>query len=501
MSAGHSLGSAVRWAYVMDGGRQFFASLITFVLAALLGPEALGIIAMALVYMAFIELLLKQGMAAAVVQREDLQDTHLDTAFWLVMATALVLTAASAALSGWWAAVNRTPELQPVVLALTTMVPLQGLTVVQEALLRRQFRFRSLALRTNVSVIVGGLIGLGLALTGFGVWALVAQQVATALVAVVVLWAVSGWRPGTELSTGAARDLLGFSTGSFLGSLGVYFNTRADALLIGLLFGPVVVGLYRLASRMMESLGGVTVSALMSVSLPELSRAQNDPVRFKRAVLRLTWISAVLTVPAFGVLAGLSEPILGLLGQEWLPAVWALRLLCIAGAIRVVFTFTGPMLQALGRPYEQAVFAWVTALLASAGFLVAGFLVGGMGLRLQLGGLALSQALGYGPALGALCMVIMWRRAGVTLPEMVRVVWPALVAGVVAALVGVFTWRGLAVGDLPHWMALALAAVPTATAGLAVVAAGDRQFREHAGRLKRSLRSRRTSEQAGYVDR
>lgn len=477
VSPGHSLGSAMRWSYVMDGGRQAITSVITLVLAALLGPEAFGVIAMALVYLALLELVLKQGMGAAVVQREDLRGAHLDTAFWIVMGTALALTGVSAGLSGWWAGVNRTPELQPVILGLTAMIPLQGLTVVQEALLRRRFRFRSLALRTNVSVLCGGALGVGLALAGFGVWALVAQQVGTVLVATAVLWAVSGWRPGMRVSAGAARELLGFSTGSFLGSLGVFLINRSDALLIGLFFGPVVVGLYRLASRLIEAVVGITVSALMSVSLPELSRAQHDPVRFKRGVLRLTWISAALTLPPLGLLAGASEGVLGVVGQEWLPAAWALRLLCVAGAVRALFAFTGPMLQALGRPYEQAAVAWVTGLLSSGGFVVAGLLVRGMPLGSQLGGLALSQALLYGLVFAAICMVLVRHRAGVTLAEMSRAAAPALGAGLAATATGVVAWRTLGLAQLSPWPALLLAAAPAAVAGLALLGAADARFR------------------------
>jgi O-antigen/teichoic acid export membrane protein len=472
-----SLSSAVRWSFVMDGGRQAITTLTTLVLAALLGPEAFGLIAMALVYVSLLELLLKQGMGAAIVQREELRRSHLDTAFWLVVAAAAVLTAVGVILSGPWAAANRTPELRPVVIALTALVPLHALMVVQEAVLRRGMRFRLLALRSNASVLVGGVVGIALAVSGAGVWALVAQQLTAGAVGVLVLWTVSSWRPRPTFSRQAASDLLRFSSGSLLGSLGVFVVNRADALLIGLFFGPAVVGLYRLASRLIEAVVGATVSALMSVSLPELSRVQRDPARFTEGVLRFTWMSAVLTLPVLGALAGASDAVLRLIGVEWAPAAPALRLLCIAGAVRALFAFTGPMLQALGRPFEQAAIAWLVGLLGSLGFVVAGVLVRGASTTSQLRGLALSQALLYGLVFGAICLWLLRRRAGVHPVAVFSVTAPAGLAGVLGFSVAFLLWQLPSVRALSPLAAVSAVCLPAAGSSLGVLMTVDRRAR------------------------
>lgn len=472
--------SALAWAYVADGGREAITSLISLVLAALLGPEIFGLVAMALVYIIFIELLLKQGMGAAVIQRRDLQSAHRDSAFWLVMGSALVLTVASVVLSGWWATVNRTPDLQMVVLGLTPLIPLHGLTVVQEALLRRDLRFSTLALRTNLSALLGGLLGVALAVTGFGVWALVAQQLGTALVAVIVLWAVSGWRPRLRFSRQAARDLLGFSTGSLVGSLGVFVNNRSDAVLIGLLFGPVVVGLYRLASRLIDMVIGITVRALQSLSLPELSRVQQDPALFRQRLLRLIKVSGLLGVPVLGVLAGSAEATLGLIGDQWIPAAGALRLLCIAGAFRVLFGLTGPMLQALGHPHQQAALSWLVGGLSAAGFVIAGYLVRDQPLGIQLVGLASAPAVLYGLVYAVMCVALLRRSAGITVTQLLRTTAPAVTAGAAAASVGPLAWELVRGSISAPWPAFAAAVAPPALAAVLILLVGDRWFRGHA---------------------
>jgi len=88
----------------MDWGAKGFAALFTFVLAAILGPRDFGTVSMAMIYVVFIQLLLNQGLFAAIIQRPDLQPEHLDSVFWLGQASGLILVGFSVGLSRWWAA-------------------------------------------------------------------------------------------------------------------------------------------------------------------------------------------------------------------------------------------------------------------------------------------------------------------------------------------------------------------------------------------------------------
>ena len=130
-------------------------------------------------------------------------------------------------LAGWWARLNDVPELEDVVKVLSILLVVQGLTIVPLAVFQREMRFKALAIRETAAVIVGGALGLTLALRGAGVWALVAQQLGFAGTQLVLLWAMSAWRPGLNFSRGHARDLVGFSSGVFLANLGGFLNRRA----------------------------------------------------------------------------------------------------------------------------------------------------------------------------------------------------------------------------------------------------------------------------------
>ena len=470
-----SLSKAVRWSYVMDGGNQAVTAGITLVLARILGPVEFGVMAMAIAYLAFVELLVKQGMGSAIIQRKDLEPRHLHSAFWMIIAAAAAMTAISAFTSDWWAQLNRTPLLQPVILALSPVIVLHAISVVPDAVLRRRMEFRALAIRANVSSAVGGAVGVACAFAGAGVWSLVAQQLSTALLSAVIVSIAAGWLPRPEFSWIAARQLLPFSGSTLLGGLGVFVNNRADALLIGLFFGPTVVGLYRLAVRLTEMIVGLSVRALTSVALPELSRAQDDEPLLARRLVKVTWLAGITGVPALGILLACSAPLLTLLGDEWRLAIAPMRILCVVGIVRVVGAFSGPLLQAVGKPHKLAALSWTAGAMSAAAFVLAAELLKDSAVSAQLEGLALSRAVLYGGVLLAIHLVITVKVGHVSVPLLLRSVRSGCLAFVAAGLAGLLV-AGV-VGEVivtPLGTLLLTAGLSTLVAGAVLLVADDR---------------------------
>lgn len=454
---GGGLRRAAGWAVAMDSGGQLVNLAVSMLLAALLGPEVFGLVAMALVYVMFIQIVQQQGMQAAVIQREHLTDAHRNGAFWLVMGTSVVLTSVSVLLAGWWAGVNRQPELGPLLVALSLLLPVRGLATVQEALVRRSMRFKPLAVRTLVATVIGGAAGLTGALLGWGVWALVAQHLTTAVVGLVLLWSVSGWKPGLRTSRRALRELVGFSSGSFLSSIAVFVNNRADALLIGLFFGPVVVGVYRLGGKLVETVLAMTIRPVQSVALPELSRHQADPVRFARSYLRLSRMSAWASLPALGALAGGAGALMAVLGDEWQAAEWPLRVLALVGAVRVLVSLNGPVLQARGLVILHAEVSWVAAVSSAAALLLAALLLRDQGVVAQAVGVGVCRAAVYGTIIVAIHLVLLRRASRVRLGEALGALLPAGGAALAVALASGAADVLLGASGAPAWTRLGVA--------------------------------------------
>jgi len=422
----------VKWAYIMNWGQQGVTLLVSIVLAAILGPRTYGIVALAIIYIAFVQLVLDQGISQTIVQKSDLDDDHLDSAFWLNLFWALLLVGATLAISPWWARANGTPELEPVIDVLSVALLIQALTVVQQAVLRRQMKFKRLALRSNVAALVGGVAAVILALEGAGIWSLVAQRLIAAGVALILLWMVGGWVPRFRFSRPHARSLLGFSVQTFAGNVAVFVNRRVDALLIGLFFGPAAVGLYRLADRLIESLLQIGTYPVQLFALSHFARLQHQPGPLRRAVHSCVGLTALVTVPMMLVVFACSSYIVDALGPRWKPAGDALKLLAIVGIGKTVVAFTAALLIATSKPHLRALMEWTFAAVSAAAFAGAALLLRGGATSDQVFGMATSRvALFLGIFLPVNVFIVM-RTTGLSLPKFLGTLRSPVLAGLVA---------------------------------------------------------------------
>jgi PST family polysaccharide transporter len=421
---------ALKWAYAANWGEKAFSALFMFVLAAMLGPRDFGIVSMALIYISFLQMIQVQGFQTALVQRENLAAEHLDTIFWTNASLGVVFCLLSVAFGKLWAHFNHLPVLSLYVTALSACIPLQGMTVVQTALLQRSMDFRSLSVRANLSVLCGGLVGLLLAWAGMGVWALIFQQIARDLVALLLLWRLVDWRPRLRYSITHLRDLLHFSLSNFTAQLAVFIDTQGAAILMGTFFGPVAVGLYRVAERVVTSVTSVATSSIQAVSLPEFARHQSNPKALKASVLTCVRISAILTLPAMAGLMTISRPLMGIIGPQWYPAAHALQLLSILGMFFMFSMFTGPLLQALGRPGFLAVLEWCRTFFGILVLLAAGWLVHHAALEWQVTGIALARCSTGVLLVTPLYLYLLLHFGRVSAREAVAAVYPSVLSSI-----------------------------------------------------------------------
>ena len=386
--------TALGWAFVLNWGRQGGAALITFVLAAMLGPDAFGTVALAQVYLLFIEMFQEQGLSKALIQRGDLDDRHLDTVFWTNIGLSAFLWAGSlvgaplyARLSG-----DDASGLGGVIVALSLTVPINALTIVQQSVLQRDLDFRSLALRANAALWIGGAVGIGTALAGFGVWALVAQTLTASVASLALLWTLSRWRPRLRFDRAALRELMEFSVGALLARLAQFANRRGDVLVVGYLVSPAAVGLYRLAQRLMELPLELSTRSVQAVSFPAFARLHGEPAALRNRLEQGIWVGATLATPGLFVLAVLAPEVLAVIGGEWVEAAATLQLLCLAGVGRAAIVQTGPLLQAVGRPMLLAALVSVITVVGVGIAVLAFRAVEGEPLSSQIAAIAASRA-------------------------------------------------------------------------------------------------------------
>ncbi|MGH3680608.1 MAG: lipopolysaccharide biosynthesis protein, partial [Natronosporangium sp.] len=454
----------VPWSYVLTVGRAAITMLVLFVLARLLGPHAFGVLALALVFVLFSQVVLQNGLIAALVQRADLDEDHLVAGFWIVLGGGTVLAVGTALIGPLWGSLIGVAGLGAVCLGLAPMVVIQALTSVPEAMLLRQGRLRTLAVCNLVAAVLAGGLGVLLALRGAGVWALVAQQVATVGLYAVALWLATRWLPHGLPNRAAVRDLRRFSSRAAVAGAGYLIAFRAGDLVIGAFLGPAAVGAYRLARRLTETTTELAVKALQMITLADLARLQHDRQRAAWRYRELQHIGALLGLPALGTLAGVAAPLTGLLGPEWSDATMALRLLCVAAVSYVFGSLLGPALEALGRPGLLAKLAWLQGAVAVGLFALVGYQVGKQAGSTQLLAIVAATVV-VELALTALMLHVAVRRVmGVSTWTVIAPTLPSFAGGLIAF--GGVTLLQRATGGYPPLLEL----VVSGLAGLALAA-------------------------------
>ncbi|WP_326562890.1 lipopolysaccharide biosynthesis protein [Micromonospora sp. NBC_01796] len=470
--------SAIGWSYLLTAGRVGSSIVVTFLLAKLLGPNEFGLVAMATVFITIAQTIIQQGLVSAIVQRDKLTPEHLDAAFGVTLLAGLGVGALTAALSPVWSLINGSPDgLTEVCLALSPLVLLQGLAIVPEAVLRRDLQFRSVAIRTLLAAAISGVVGISLALAGAGIWALVAQQLATSVVSLIVLWTVCPWRPSRRPRLGAIRDLWAFSAHSANAGLGLMLSSKADIIFTGIFFGPVATGIYRLAARLPDMLVDVTVRSLQQVALPSLSRLQEDREAFAVHLTKLQHLGAIAGLPVLGILAATANPLVGFLGPEWAGTEIPLRLLCLFGAINVYGVLLGPALQAIGQPAKLAAILWTRGILGVATLAAVGTLLDGRNDVTEASAVAIA-GIAMQLVVNAVSVWVTVRRAiGASVIRFLVPTLPALLAAAGAALTPLATDR-IGVNDLHPLLGVFVLGAAAGLVAATLLLSTDRRARQ-----------------------
>jgi O-antigen/teichoic acid export membrane protein len=360
------------WAAAERWGAQLLAAVVFTVLARLLDKPVFGIVALANLYIGFVQIFVDQGIGVAIVQRKHLETSHLDTAFWINVGMALALAGATVALRHPAGVLLGSDEVSPVLGVLALSLPLWALTVVPSALLERELKFKVLATRSLTASAIGGVVGVTAAFLGLGVWTLVLQQLVGAALTVVLLWSTVKWRPRLRANRKAFADLASFS-GSVMGNNILWFvSQRVDQGVIGRGLGVDALGTYSLAMRVV-TLGLDAIAAPVArVALPLFSGIQDQSERLMRVFLRSTSLVCSVAFPAFlGLLLVAPDLIPLVFGAKWTAAIVATQILCVAGGVRVVQTFVHPTMMALGRAGAYMSLFALSAFASAAGCLLA----------------------------------------------------------------------------------------------------------------------------------
>ncbi|WP_373048211.1 lipopolysaccharide biosynthesis protein [Vulgatibacter sp.] len=463
-----------------QGGKFVLTLGSTAVLARLLAPEAFGLVAMVAAVTGFVLVIKDLGLSTATVQRTAIRHDQVSALFWINVCVSLLLalvTAAAAPLVAWF---YDEPRLAWITAALAASFVFGGLTQQHQALLRRQMRFGPLALVELGSLATGIAVAVAGAWAGWGVWALVAREVATALANAIFVFVACGWRPSLPRRTAGLGELVRFGGNLTGANLVNYLARNLDNVLIGRFVGAGALGVYsRAYNLLMQPLVQIN-QPLSSVAVPALSRIADDPPRLRRVFLQLLEAVALVTIPAVGFLvAAADDVVLLVLGPGWEEAGRIFAVLGLVGLVQPVSNATSWLLVAQGRGAELLKVGAVNGSLSILSFVA--------GLRWGAFGVAASYAIS---GLLVRTPILFWytgRVGPVRGGELAGVLFaPGLAA--LAAMAAVHGTRAaLPLEPLPAVLACGAAAALAALATMALLPGGRRglgHLRTLAGTLR-----------------
>lgn len=322
----------------------------TFLLARLLSPSDYGRFAMVAVLTGLVGVLRDAGLSAATVQRAEITHAQVSTLFWVNVGVSLaamgVVVAASPALVWFY----HEPALAAIAMALAPTFLFAGLAVQHLALLRRQMRFKDLALCELGSQIAGVTVALAMAFHDYGYWALAGQALTASSVHLGLVWRATRWTPAWPQRIRHVRSLLAF--GGHLTGANLLARVADDGLhaLVGALFGPALLGLYTRASDLMLLPLRQIIPPIMAVAQPALSRLQRNTRRATSASVALLEIATLGAMFALPVLVVAADEIVAIvLGPKWMEIVPLFRVLAVFAAVQPIASVSASILTAAGK--------------------------------------------------------------------------------------------------------------------------------------------------------
>jgi len=350
ISIRHRLVVGLAWMFAGSWSEQGLNFTFFVVLARMLGAEVFGLAAMAIVFVLFAEFLVRETMTETIIQLDAVEDGHLDAVFWMLGAFSLLIVALVIALSDRIAGFFSEPQIARYMIWATPTVLFIGFSGVPVASLRRKLEFRILAIRATVGVLAGGMVGISMAIMDLGVWSLIAQRVTQVFVNNALAWIAHPWRPGLRARRRHFRDVFGFSTRMVSLRASELVAINAPTVVIGSYLGPVALGQFTIAWRIVGILSFVLTTPIRFVAQPAFAHLHRSEERAGPLLQDVMNASSLVTFVSFLGMAAIASPAIQyIFGDAWISAVPILQVLCLLGIYLSIESMQQAFCIALGR--------------------------------------------------------------------------------------------------------------------------------------------------------
>lgn len=338
------------WRFAERCGAQLVTFVVSIVLARLLDPTVYGTVALVTVFTTILQVFVDSGLGTALIQKKDADDLDFSSVFFFNFVICIMLYMGMFIAAPYIAHFYNNSSLTPIVRVISLTIVISGVKGIQQAYVSRNMLFKRFFFSTIGGTIASAFVGIALAYKGFGVWALVAQQLLNTATDTLILWLTVKWRPRLMFSWKRLKKLLSFGWKILCSALidTVYNNVRS--LIIGKMYSSADLAYYNQGDKFPKLIVTNINTSIDSVLLPAMSSVQDSKDRVKNMTRRAIKTSTYIMAPLMMGLAFCAEPIVTLiLTEKWLPCVPFLRIFCVTCMFYPIHTANLNAINAMGR--------------------------------------------------------------------------------------------------------------------------------------------------------
>lgn len=342
--------SNIIWRFLERCGAQGVTFIVSVVLARLLDPSLYGTVALVTVFTAILQVFVDSGMGNALIQKKDADDLDFSSVFYFNFSVCLLLYICMFFAAPLIAAFYNMPDLTPVVRVLSLTLIISGVKNIQQAYVSRNMLFKKFFFATLGGTIGAAVIGIWMAWKGYGVWALVVQNLFNAALDTIILWVTVKWRPKRAFSLERLKGLFSYGWKLLVSALLDTGYNNVRSLIIGKLYTSADLAFYNRGKQFPNLIVTNINTSIDSVLLPTMSKEQDNMERVRDMTRRAIKTSTFIMMPLMMGLAVCAEPLIRIvLTDKWLPAAFFLRVFCFTYAFYPIHTANLNAIKAMGR--------------------------------------------------------------------------------------------------------------------------------------------------------
>lgn len=338
------------WRFAERCGAQLVTFIVSIVLARILMPDDYGTVALVTVFTTIMQVFVDSGLSTALIQKKDADDLDFSSVFYFNFVVCIILYLIMFFAAPVIASFYNIPELTPIVRVISLTIVISGVKGVQQSYVSRNMLFKRFFYATLGGTIFSAFLGIAMAYAGFGVWAIVAQQLSNTAIDTLILWITVKWRPKLMFSWERLKGLLGFGWKLLCSALLDTGYNNLRNLLIGKIYSSSDLAFYNQGDKFPKLIVSNINTSIDSVLLPAMSNEQDSRDRVKSMTRRSIMVSCYIMAPLMiGLACCASNIVTVVLTEKWLPCVFFLQIFCITYMFYPIHTANLSAINALGR--------------------------------------------------------------------------------------------------------------------------------------------------------